>query len=803
MLSGLASLLSVSFVNGQDPLADFLIENRLNRLLLTHREVQADRGLPDRNTAIEQLQQSYARELFRQVDDSPWTQKVLAKAKSSLATNPNRKSERLRLAVSHREVELLRRDYLNGEKFAVAEVDRVIEEVTLIQRGVKQRVENLDRLTELKQTEIGDQSRLNQLRQLQRHGEYLLGWSYFLKSAAGGHPSKPVLRDAESFFRSFLGLDPHANLTKVPAIQFGNQNRFQWMATAGLAAVMRGIGSHEQADHCFQTALENARHGINAERETETINQLKFAGYLHGGDRTQAAQTLDENPKLLRNKKLTGAILKQSTTADELVEKAITGLALNLNVNRLREAFDAFPNVFFQNDVLGPWIRGYLALDEYQENEEPTSLKLAVRELGEATKRLDPNMPAEIRGHCRFLIGSCLYLNQDYQDAAKEFLRSSKLLTSTDQDLAAEAAYRALQSVRLIPGDQEAGEKGIANWLVTNFPASPFAKLANFDLELVRLDNLSNQEAVDHLITLRQNEPAIIVRSAISSELARRYSLLPNLPIQTLRDYAQRIQIDDRVSDDTKIQTNYYFVSKLLAQPSPLDFEKEVGDALVKVNELIERSPATGQKKTEATKLLYYQALALRTLQPENHTRAYEHFQHLISLSSSSPWTSASAIEIAKLFENLKDTQNIANHGFRSRMIEVYEYLLKSPKASNEAVVSLQLARLYLTDDRLLEAEELAEHSKQDLLWLPIHAELAEKKNDLRQSAGLWQQVEKQSPAGTDAWLDARLKRLLVLYRFDERAATELLNRTIALHPSMPPNYAARFQKLADQWGAR
>ena len=104
MLSGLASLLSVSFVNGQDPLADFLIENRLNRLLLTHREVQADRGLPDRNTVMEQLQQSYARELFRQVDDSPWTQKVLAKAKSSLATNPNRKSERLRLAVSHREV---------------------------------------------------------------------------------------------------------------------------------------------------------------------------------------------------------------------------------------------------------------------------------------------------------------------------------------------------------------------------------------------------------------------------------------------------------------------------------------------------------------------------------------------------------------------------------------------------------------------------------------------------------------------------------------------------------------------------
>ena len=161
---------------------------------------------------------------------------------------------------------------------------------------------------------------------------------------------------------------------------------------------------------------------------------------------------------------------------------------------------------------------------------------------------------------------------------------------------------------------------------------------------------------------------------------------------------------------------------------------------------------------------------------------------------------------MAKVFENVADKGDFGDHAFRGRMINVFEFLSKLPKSSkaaNQEVVSLKLARLYIADDRLLEAEKLVHSSKQDPPWLPLLADLAEKKNDLPQSASLWQQVEKQSPAGTDAWLDARLKRLLVLHQFDERAATELLNRTIALNPSMPRDYVTRFQQLADQWGIR
>jgi len=101
-----------------------------------------------------------------------------------------------------------------------------------------------------------------------------------------------------------------------------------------------------------------------------------------------------------------------------------------------------------------------------------------------------------------------------------------------------------------------------------------------------------------------------------------------------------------------------------------------------------------------------------------------------------------------------------------------------------------RLARLYLAEDHLLEAEKLVQNSKSNPLWLPLHAVLAEKKNDLHRSASLWQQVEKQSLAGNEIWLDVRLKRLSVLHQFDKPNAVELLHRTIALNPNMPPTYA-------------
>ncbi len=797
-----------------DPLEIFLRENGLNRMLITHLEVRAENAPNDRGKRIEQLHQAYATELFRRIENEAWSKNVLAKAKFSLAAHPNRKSERLRLAVAHREIELLQRDYLRAAAIGKTDVDQITEEIDLIQRGVKQQIENLDRLTELKQTEIGDARLLSQLRQQFRHGEYLLGWSHFFESAASLQHSKPVLRDAESSFRSFLDLDPHANLTKFSADQFGNQSRFQTMATAGLGAVMQGIGADKQAAYCFQTARENASLGLSAESEVDTINQWEFAGYLRD-DRDRATKMLEDHTELLRNNELLGAILKRSNSADKLVEKALSGLTLMREVDQLRAAMESFPDAFSKGSgdaSVECWIRGYLSLDDFQKDEEDASLEQATLELSTATKQLDPQLPAEIRGHCRFLLASCLHLNKNYPDAAREFAQAAELLRRSedfrlcDEDLAAEAAYRAIQSVRLIVGEQKPNQERIAAWLNANAPASAFTKLANFDLDLERRDALSDQDAIDYLNRFRENESSVLVRSAASIELARRYRLANKTPIARFRNYVNAIESDSRISDDARIQTYYYYVSKLLALPNPLDFSDEINDVLANVKAMVEGTLALNQRKPQAAKFLYFQSLALKTLQRDNYTIAHEYFQRVKQSNHSSPWTAAAALEIAKIFENAETEEKVGDPIFRRQMISLYEFVSNLPNAAmptNQEVVAFQLARLYLADDRLLEAESQVEGLAQKTQWLPIRAKLAEKKNDLRGSAMLWQQLEKQFSPGTVTWLDARLERLLVLYQFDKQAAQKLLRQTIALHPNMPADRAIRFGQLADRWGRR
>ena len=804
-------LLSVSTsVHGQvneldaqlDPLESFLIENRLNRLLLTHREVRSSGQTENGDKALEQLQRFYAAELFRPLDDDPWSESILTKAKFALATHPNRKSQRLRLAVSHREIEVLQRDYLRGAEVVAEDVDRTIEEINLIQRGVNQQVENLQRLTELKETVIGDQGRLNQLRQQFGHGEYLLGWGHFLKSTASGHNNRPILRDAEAYFRSYLGIEPYTNLTKFSADRFGAQSRFQIMATVGLAIVMRVIGSNQQADHCFEVAMQNASHGLH--ENPKSIAQWKFTSFLFGGNGDQAMTMLGQNSELLRGHSLIDAILSHPEIGDELIAIALTQLALHFEGDLLVKSLVDFPNAISKDDGVGLWIGGYLALNEFQKTEESASLNLAIEKLNEAIKRFNTNTPAQICGHCRFLLGSCLYLSQRYQVATEEFLRASELLRTSPafQELAAEAAYRAFKSVRLTPGDQNDNRRTIAESINEHFPASGFAKLAKFELEIDQISSSTDQEIVDYLKMIRANALSKLVRSAASVELAKRYDSIANFPIETFGDFVQSIDRDDRITDQAQLQTYYYYVSTLIDRSNPLVFEKEISKTLAKIKTLIEGSPI-GRKRSETTKLLYFQILALRKSQPKNLSRVYEYFQKLKSLKVSSTWTSAATIEIAKAFEGAEDFENIDHQTSRNRMIEVYELLLTSTTSANEDTASFRLAQLYLDDGRLIEAEGLLANREEDPLWLSVQAELAARKNDSRESAKLWRQVEKQNPTGTAGWLDARLQRVSVLHQFDERAATELFKRTLALNPNMPRGYVTKFKQLADKWGVR
>jgi len=454
---------------------DFLIENGLSRLLLTHRESQVDNSAEDRAQQLEKLNRAYSVELFKPITDGDvdWAEQLLVKAKTSLAANPTKKAERLRLAIVHREVELLRREYLTGS--TSIDADRIVDDLNSLGRGVQQQVENLERLTELQQTKIGDDVRLNELRQQSGHGEYLLGWSYFLQSAIKRHQEKQVLRDAESYFRSFLDLDPHLNLTKFPADNFGKRNRFQRSATLGLSLVMQAIGSRKQAEHCFAIAEEHAKSSANSNREIENFVRWKFVGLLDRDDSHGATAMLVDQPELAGDAVLTDAILNRPDAGPEFIALAMIELALSFKGERLRETIQKHPETFSRMSDVEPWMRGYLAWNDYQKNDTPEMLRRAMDQLQKAVENFNAETRPAIEGHCRFLLASCMFEQSRFANAAQDFLVAMKLLHNNSPDLAAESAYRAFQSKCLLPAEQRQHADKIAAHLIAGFPQSSFA----------------------------------------------------------------------------------------------------------------------------------------------------------------------------------------------------------------------------------------------------------------------------------------------------------------------------------------
>ena len=791
-------------IGSKPSVEDFLIENGLPRLLLTYRETQASNATGDRAAVTEQLQRAYATELFRPVADLAWAKQLLIKAKMSLSANPIRQSQRLRLAVAHREVELRRLAFFNGER--AVEVEQIIDDLNSIQRGVKLQVDDLERLSELQQASLGDEVRLKELRQLQSHGEFLLGWSYLLQSTSQQHQDKQTLRDAESYFRTYLDLPPYLNLTKFSKNRFGKENRFQRSATVGLAVVMQAIGAEDQSKHCFAVAEAHAKSVRNSKREIEIIERLKLIHLLKQNDFAAAETVFIDQPQRMSDSVILNAILNRPEMSVELTSLVLIQLALNSQSDQLRKTVKRFPAALANLGRKGLWIRGYLAWDDYQERGEPKMLQLATEQLQEANDALAKETRPAIGGHCQFLLARCSFEQKNFLAATKGFLLATKLLEKHNRDLAAQSAYRAFQSSRLLPEDQRQTAETIAVRQMNNFPQSRFAQLTKFELTLDGLDGESNSDAIEYLARYRTvNRPDVVV-SAATVEIARRYLASQQNEVQRFREFAKAINDDDRINTHAKIETNYYFLSALLEQTNSADLESEIDGVMSNVQSLLANPDSTNEKPSQKARQIYFETLVLRKFHSEDMDQAFINFQRIQSLNDSSPWTLAGITEVAKFFEDVENSRFATQQSLRMQMIDVYQNLHKilgSTKSTNLAAVKIKLAKLHLADGDIESANKLAEQASDVAAWLPILASLAEAKGNLRASENLWRRLEQLLRAGEDDWWKARMNRLAVLHQFDADQAKTMLDRTISLHPDAQPSVLAQLHALADQWEAK
>ena len=789
---------------------DFLAKNQLSRLLLAYRETQASNAISGRVAATEQLQRTYAIELFKPIADPAWAEQLLVRAKMSLAANPIRQSKRLRLAVAHREVEHMRLALLNGDR--VAQADRIVNDLNSIQRGVKLQVDDLERLCELQQSSLGDEVRLQEQQQLRGHGEYLLGWSYFLKSASNQHQDKQVLRDAESSFRSYLDLPPYLNLTKFSEEKFGKENRYQRSAVVGLAVVMQAIGATTQSEHCFAIAEAHAQSVKSSNREIKNIVRWRFISFMNQGDFSAAKTLLLANPERLKDTVMLNAILNRTDSDAELTSLALLELALRFQPDQLRQSIERSPKVLANLADLRFWIRGYLAWDDYQKKGKPQMLQLAAETLQTAEKNFGEEIRPTIRGHCLFLLASCRLEYKNYSTATKDFLAATKLLANAEPDLAAEAAYRAFQATQMLPDDRRQHSKKISLELIENFPQSRFARLVEFELTLDRLKKESNLDAMQYLARYRTGEtgrtsdrPDLVV-SAATVEMARRYESSAKNAVLSFRDFMKTIKNDSRINTHAKIESNYHYLNALLAQTNSAELRSEFESVLTELQSLLDHPDSAKGKQQKKARFIYYQTLVLSRLQPDAQTEAFSYFQQLQSLNDSSPWTLAATTEVARFFEDVVDSRFANEPVLRQKMIDVYQALqtiTASTTSTNRDAVEIKLTKLYLAAGKIEAANDLAANAPENPSWLPTLAALANAKGDYPRSELLWQRLEQLLPTGSSDWWEARLNRLNVLHQVDVAKAKAMLASTISLFPEAPQRISVKLKELGKQWGAQ
>ncbi len=789
----------------------FLNEFGLDRLLVTYQETQAGGSA----SAIKRLQRSYTRELFKPVSDEVWSKRLLTNAKRFLLAHSNQESQQLRLAIAHRELELHQSAYLIGK----SDVDfgPIVGELILLRRGLTQQVQNLQRLFELRQTAVGDNVLLDQRRQQLRHGEFLQGWVYYLQSAAKMHQDRQLLRDAESFFRSYLELEPYLNLTKISALKFGQRDRFRRSAIVGLAMAMQAIGADAQANHCFSIVRTHEK-STDDMRAIEDVTRWQFVGLLERRDFIGAKRLL---PFLDKNV-LSGFILNRAEMDTELVSLAFTELALDFNASQLRNAIRRFPDTLKQQPDLENWILGCLAWDDFQTNDGAGSLEQAITKLQAAIESFDGQVHQEIQGHCRFLLASCRRVQGHYSDAIDGFLTSATLLGQRQRSLAAEAIYNAWVTVRLVPVGQRQQPDTLALRLVSDFPQSRFAELAMFQMQLDRLKNKSSDAAFQFLGQCRSVDwpDAVVAMAAV--EMAKQFRWSDGVTVRDFREFIEALSVDDRINDESKIEARHQFVSALLGRDDALPYADTIDEQLGQVERLLNSNRQIRHRGLKAVMQIYYRTLVLLDRQPIDQTQAFEYFQFLESLDVRSPWTLATLIQIARCFENVSHDRLCSDRSLRKQMIAVYHRLSMVQRSKgandwtvsaplyvgedgavapkNKDIVAVKLAELYIADGQIEAANRLTHGVPENMMWLPVLAALREVAGDFRRCAALWMSVEQRIAVGSDDWWEARLKRVAVLHQFDPSQAIDLVEQTMVLNPNAPERFSIRLRELAKQW---
>lgn len=861
-LLGLAMTTGAKFAHSQtgrhDDLVDhFLLTNGLERLLLVHREsvfqqfaaeqaadetaadetaednaamFQPNAGVGRTAEALELFHQTLAQHLFQASIGADVgaerSNRLMSTARRALSQNSHRDNHWLRLAVLHHQNERLRSAYWRAEfspedKTLSDTIRLLIDDLSSLQRSVTTQIEHLETLKGLQQLDLGEEIRLNELRQQREHTNLLSGWSYYWKWATDRPLKKQTLRDAESYFRNYLGIERFLNLNKFAADRWMITNGHRRSALIGLAMTMQGVGAEDEASYCFSILSSNLPPDGATEAQLQEILRWKFLGHLSADNTPAAFALLKQRPQLGREVDLLKSVATRNDLPQAIKAAAIVGAALNFEIDYLGQWVQEAPDGkgLGLTTALTAWFEGYLLLDRYRTSGDDTDIDAALDRLKQAAAGFTPDDRRDVIGHCHFLLGKTYLLKDSPASAANHFLIAIQSSAGTDRLLAGESIYLAIQSLAATRGDHRKSIQRLTEVLRVGHAHRPFLELLEIQSMAGMTEPPLDPSIIGRLKEMRTADRDPAVASAATTEIARRLHASEPFPGDDFDVLIDDLDRRKGLNDRCRIQSRLYFLAALTKafQRLPSLAKQEI--------EIVNKSAATmawiderigdpdflktisvTERRVQIDRFVHHKIRWFKATRSLDAEKAMQLFSQLQPSPSPSQWGLASALEIAAAFDSPNNPESSDVPGDRQWLAPVYRTILNAPNGiatTTQEAIAAKLTILLVSAGRNEEAKSIADQHDETPLWVPVKTALAEAENDFETSERLWRRLEQRLKEGSDDWFQARVGRLKAMHWIDSGDAVILWKRTITLYPNRPPKANDLMQSVAQQWGIK
>ncbi len=362
----------------------------------------------------------------------------------------------------------------------------------------------------------------DQLRVVSLRATYFSAWSHFYLAACSpiSKQGDDALSTAIDHFRNFLGIDSGEKYSELEEDWLGLETPLRARVMLGLGLANMGLDSWDNAKICF-AFVERFR------TDKATRNELPYWFF-------QTAISFDQLERAAGYSRVKIDEMGNSATKEKsrfcvsLVRYGFSDVESDANIklqigqlgleglakmrqfklcNELmkREKIDFNPGKNFY--LL--WLDGFQKFQLAESTKTKSDFQAALESLQNALEQPQANKDLVSGGHCRYQFAWSLYQVAQFEEAAKQFELVVPTLRSTAPETGANAAWMRFQSLqKLADSDQRYTLRAIEalSDLKRDFPASPFAKNADYLTARLKRQSASPQQTISLLEKVKPND---------------------------------------------------------------------------------------------------------------------------------------------------------------------------------------------------------------------------------------------------------------------------------------------------------